>query len=199
MSERKVTQKNEAGVRRNCWLRTSSDFCDTQTRAATVGTSEGPPLKAVICAVVIARQQGPPSDQQWLGCRGLRKGGGLWSTTRRNKHISAQITTPTWTVSSSVPEWNKLSITNDSSEGVKVIAGDYPRFIWNDTALKTDSLQMTCGYSIHHLYLIFGRSVKMSCINKKRWKYIGAFGNSVLWGWIEMPRSSASQSQKGRN
>ena len=97
----------------------------------------------------------------------------------------------TSTVSSHASKWNKLSKTNESSEGIKVIAGDYPRFIWNDTALKTESLQMTCGYSIHHLYLIFGWSVKMSCINRKRWK-LGAFGNSVLWGLISMPHQLAN-------
>ena len=97
----------------------------------------------------------------------------------------------TSTAASHASKWNKLSKTNDSSEGIKVIAGDYPRFIWNDTALKTESLQMTCVYSIHHLYLIFGRSVKMTCISKKRWK-LGAFGNSVLWGWISMPHQLAN-------
>lgn len=95
------------------------------------------------------------------------------------------------TVASHASKWNKLSKTNDSPEGIKVIAGDCPRFIWNDTALKTESLQMTCGYSIHHLYLIFGRSVKMSCINRKRWK-LGAFGNSVLWGLLSMPHQLAN-------
>lgn len=87
---KKSDQKNEAGVRRSCWAWRSSDFRDTLF-AATVGT--GPPSAAVICAVVISGQQGPPSGQQWLGWRSERKGDGLRSTTQRNEHISAQITT----------------------------------------------------------------------------------------------------------
>lgn len=110
----------------------------------------GHSLPVVICAIVIAGQQGPPSDQQWLEWRGWGKRGALWSTTQRNKQISAQITTATSTVSSSASTWDKLSKTNDSSEGTGMMAGADQRFIWNDTALKT-SLQMICGYSIHHL------------------------------------------------
>lgn len=62
---------------------------------ATAATSAGPLSAAVICAVVIVRQRGPPGTSNHWNEGGRGKGGGLWSTTKGHKRISAQITTPT--------------------------------------------------------------------------------------------------------
>lgn len=62
MSERKVTKKNELVGEETADYEGHQIFGDTQTVIA--GTYQGPPSTAVICAVVIAGQLGPPSDQQ---------------------------------------------------------------------------------------------------------------------------------------
>lgn len=80
--------------------------------------------------------------------------------------------------------------TNDSPEGIKVIAEILPKVYLEWHSTENRIITDDCGYSIHHLYLIFGRSVKMSCINRKRWK-LGAF-EIVFLGLLSMPHQLAN-------
>lgn len=154
MSERKVTKKG-AGGRGNCWLWRSSDF-----RSYTVGHSPHLPGASVHHCYLCCSHRWVTSND-WGG-RASGKGGGLWSATQRNKLISAQITTPRYTVSSS--DWTKLCKTKDSAEGIRGLL-EITKGLFGMTQHWKHNCYTWFVDTAYITYLIVGRSGKMSCIN----------------------------------
>lgn len=135
MSERKVTERWGWRERKLLMMKVVR-FSVTHRRSQPAPPRGLCPQSCYLCCSD-CWAAGTPNDQQWLGGRALGKGGGLWSTTRRNKRISAQITTPTIHYFKQCIRLKQASPNKGLCGGSRVIAGDYQWFIWNDTALKT--------------------------------------------------------------
>lgn len=164
MSARKVTQKMSWWESKVLIMRSSNFQWYTVGQQPAPARGLSPQLLFVLQSLL--------GEQQWLGGRALGKGGGVWSTTRRNKHISAQITTPTYTVPRSASDWTEVSETNDSTEGIRSLL-EVSRGLFVMTQHWKHNSYRWFVHTAYIAYLILGQSGKMSCI--KSWKFIGAF------------------------
>lgn len=182
------------------WSRCDADYvsygCQWITDwVSTASKRKGPPHSCYLCSSY-CWFPGSTSDQQWLGWRDgeVRLGHRAHNPEVKQAHICTNSNSKMNCFKWDVPleQDFKMKKKKKTQEKESVWLGDYQRFIWNDTALRTQLLQMVCG-TAYITSFILEWSVKMSCINIT-WKYIGAFVNRSF-----CPPPSASQSHKGRS